>query len=479
MSNSSSVENVLLIIVDSLRADRIHDSSLTPTIGALADSGKRFDKCYSCINATDSSLTTILSGQYPTRHGLLNHGKNVTNKEMSRVRQTTPIPARLPPKYSTTAVQNLHRWHERGFDEYVNPLHSDDNLVLDALGNLLSKFPTPIQENIRRGYHRIADGGDATARSRPSLTAEKVTESTISTLEETDGPWFTLVHYWDAHIPYSPLDEVPQDIMDRDYEEDDVSLETLYEDIEGSHWEEQLRAFAGEAESVGDMIRRYDAGVRKADDAIGNLLTYLEKNDLKEETAIIMTGDHGESLIEHGIYFDHHGLYDPTTHVPLVVDSPEFDGQSDTFVQHYDIAPTVLSLLDVEYDEDEFDGTALQNMERQEERPAVYAEEAHTNRKRSIRTAEWRLTYELDSGDPCRYCDVQHAPPVELYNLTTDTAETEDVSDMYEERVTELREAAEEWIDNRPKVTGDGEGDEGRAAPAEDVLEHLEELGYK
>ena len=63
---------------------------------------------------------------------------------------------------------------------------------------------------------------------------------------------------------------------------------------------------------------------------------------------IILTGDHGESMAEHKIFFDHHGLYDPTIHVPLIVRAPgKFapGARVGGMVRHIDIVPTLLDLL--------------------------------------------------------------------------------------------------------------------------------------
>ena len=91
---AGSVENVLLIVVDALRTDRVGvygGSDLTPNIDSIADDGEVFEQCYSCINATDSSLTTILTGTYPTHHGVLNHGQNITDEERQYPSGTTPL----------------------------------------------------------------------------------------------------------------------------------------------------------------------------------------------------------------------------------------------------------------------------------------------------------------------------------------------------------------------------------------------------
>jgi mannose-1-phosphate guanylyltransferase/mannose-6-phosphate isomerase len=83
-----TVENVLVIVIDALRRDRVGaygDSALTPNLDRVADDGATFQRCYAPINATDAAMTSLLSGCYPTRHGVLNHGRNVTSEERAAV----------------------------------------------------------------------------------------------------------------------------------------------------------------------------------------------------------------------------------------------------------------------------------------------------------------------------------------------------------------------------------------------------------
>src|SRR5207249_324544 len=78
------------------------------------------------------------------------------------------------------------------------------------------------------------------------------------------------------------------------------------------------------------------------------LFTRLEELGVAEDTIVVLTGDHGESLYEHECWFDHHGLYESNLHVPLIVRAP---GQLPEavripgYVTHYDLMPTILDLL--------------------------------------------------------------------------------------------------------------------------------------
>ena len=226
----------------------------------------------------------------------------------------------------------------------------------------------------------------------------------------------------------------------------------------------------------------YDASVTRADRRVGEIIDTLKKSGEYDDSLIVLLSDHGESLTEHGIYHDHHGLYDVSTHIPMIVRPP--NGASTTvseFVQITDIAPTVESYTDT--DGITADGYSLQPVINGEEsigRQYILAEEAHTQRRRMVRSDEFNLIYSLDGNLVCRYCDVQHAPDTELYDVVADEDELTNIAEDNAEKVAELREygdrKAEEFESRKPspasgeKVTYDDE---------QEVEERLEALGYR
>lgn len=465
------IENVVLVIVDALRTNRVGAYSgggLTPNIDTLAEDGEVFEQCYSCINATDSSLTTILTGLYPTRHGILNHGNNITAEEMECVSGTEPLPERLPEEYSTVAFDTLERWHKRGFDKYTNLRPSERRPVIDTLADVVRRLPTPIERRVRKGYEILRKNNQQT---ESEILAERAEEA----LEADSSPFFLLLHYWDTHIPYVPPEKHPEVIEERTYE-DDRTLKEVLEPIQGSQWSERLQELAGDSSTVAEVQQKYDAGVWEVDRSIGRVVDKLKEEGIYERTAVIITADHGESFTEHGIIFDHHGLYDPTIHVPLIIRAPGFEGREEQFVQHYDLAPTILDMLDIDYSVDEFDGESLFKLDgtRALERDAIYAEEGHTARRRTIRTSTYKYIKRLNDQSMCRYCGISHARDEELYNLEEDPEERQNIVDSHQELSKELDEKLESWIEGRPNPVREP----GSYQISEDVEDHLEEMGY-
>jgi arylsulfatase A-like enzyme len=234
------------------------------------------------------------------------------------------------------------------------------------------------------------------------------------------------------------------------------------------------------------LCARYDAGVVEADRNIDYLRDQLEKRGQLEDTALIVCSDHGESLYEHDIFADHHGLYDETMHVPLVVTTPDTRARRhDELVQLPDIAPPITDILGVDSSPGAFGRSLLPLLEGSgwNEREALYAEEAHTQRRTAVRTDGWKyIQHTADEALPtdgmeCRHCERVHGPPPELYDLEQDPEEQRNVVDVHPDVVDRLRDSYENLLDTLPAL--DEEGRSVEYDDEEDVLDQLERLGYR
>lgn len=472
----TTVENVLVIVIDALRRDRVGaygDSELTPNLDRLAADGAVFERCYAPINATDAAMTSLLSGCYPTRHGVLNHGRNVTRREREAVAAVELLPELLADTHERFAVDLLGRWHRRGYDEYVNPDRADRSSLVNLAGRYVARAPEPIRRAAERAYRLL--GSVQEGPTSYGIDGERATDAAIDRIEAADSPWFGLVHYWETHCPYVAVEDCPgarDRLADRTYDETPLSALFDRHDHPDGHWIGWLRDHFGDCATVGDVVRRYDAATWWVDAQVGRLLESLRAAGIAEETAVVVTADHGESLTGHGILFDHHGLYEPSIRVPLLVDAPGLGGRDDRFVQHFDLVPTLLSLLGREYDPARFDGESL--VDGGWDRGAAYAEEGHTTRKRAIRTDRYKYVTRLPDGGPCRYCGYAHGDDEELYDLRADPGETENLVDDRPDVARSLSDRLSTWVEARPDPGS------GRASTGADeaALERLEDMGY-
>lgn len=181
--------------------------------------------------------------------------------------------------------------------------------------------------------------------------------------------------------------------------------------------------------SIDIIASKYKGAVSYVDGCIGKLIDSLKIHDILEDTLIIITSDHGESLMEHGIHFDHHGLYEVTTHVPLILHYPRLFPQPkkiEGLIQHVDLVPTLCDYLRTNDNDLRFDGTSLKPLisrEKNSLRKLAFFEESYVQRKTGIRNETFKYIYAPDGIGLCTYCQKVHAGVEELYDLGTDPEE--------------------------------------------------------
>ena len=189
------------------------------------------------------------------------------------------------------------------------------------------------------------------------------------------------------------------------------------------------------------------------DAAIQRIFTALAAKGLDENTIVVVNGDHGETLYDHECYFDHHGLYEPTLVVPLIIRYPgrlPAGRRVFGYNQHKDLAPTLLDLAGIKRDDIAFDGRSLLPMVRGEvasHESEFYITECTWMRKHGWRTPQWKLILALEP-------DFHFKPPVELYNLVEDPQENHNLADSQPQVVAALRERMETWIAEREAASG-------------------------
>ena len=433
--------NFLLVGIDSLRADRLgcygYGLDTSPTIDHLASAGALFERFYAPGVPTQPSFTTLFSGQFPTTHGIVAHGGNW------HLGSDAPwLPEILSDSgYATAAVDNLaddHRpWFSRGFRDYINP-------------RVRGTYPSSFE------YNRAAlEWFDA----RP------------------DRPFFFFIHYWDPHTPYMPS----ADYRELFYQGDPTgtnrgSLDAFYRNPYRDWWvtdwldvmAREWPGAAGDRISDVEFVRRqYDSEVRVADDGLKELLEALESQGALEDTALIVFGDHGESLGEHEIYFDHHGLYENNIHVPLVVLWPGGgSNRVSRVVQHTDIAPTIL------------EGAHIPVPDRMEGRSFLAdlrGEEVQAGDE-ILLTAEctWMAKYALRDGSRklilARDQDFYGRPMKELYDLERDPLEETNLVEGHPDLVEKMEMKLERELADRLEWAGRAE---------DPVLAHGITLGKK
>lgn len=501
--------NVLIITLDALRTNRVGafgGRELTPNIDRLAADSTIFTNAYSTTNVTDVAVTSIQTGRYPLSHGVINHGTYVTKEEKNIVEQITQLPEVLSEAGYRTAKfgRPLGRWHRKGFDIY--PSSMENKIAFDKkeqnLGITIKETVEDGLEQIHPQIHSVVSGIYNKIKSLPnnidkSEIIKKYSDSSDQVIQNFEefvndtGVFYAFIHLMDSHTPYEANPELVSSYLDGFEYWTDVpmrgtgrhpkSFDKLIEN--GEYPQVQKKYYLSDGRPTTAITdAHYDASVTHSDRRVGQILKILKEHGEYDNTLIILLSDHGESLTEHGIYHDHHGLYDVSIQIPLIIRPPNGINKKITeFVQITDIAPTVESYTDT--DGTNADGYSLRQViedDKSINRDYILAEEAHTQRRRMVRSKDTKLIYSLTGDTICRYCDVQHASEIELYDLAKDPNECNNIAkenqDIVEKYVRYGDDKAEELKNRKP----DSNTDESITYEDEDkVKKRLEYLGYR
>jgi arylsulfatase A-like enzyme/Tfp pilus assembly protein PilF len=298
MSGACRGCNVLLITIDTLRADRVGafggPAGLTPNLDRLASEGVQLTRAYTAAPLTLPAHASILTATSPPVHGLRTNGLFRLGPAIPTLGTVLKGAGYRTGAFVGSFVLDARFGLNRGFDEY------DDRYGEKHAGD-------PAEGAERRGEDVV----------KPALAwINGTAASSQSPGPQVPSPWFAWIHLYDPHEPY--------------------------------------RA----PEPYASQHQPYDAEVAYADAMVGRLLAGLPQGAL-DRTAIMVAADHGESLGEHGERSHGVFIYDVTMRVPWIIRTPGLrHAASDDLVRLIDLAPTMLDLVGVA-GPPEFEGRSL------------------------------------------------------------------------------------------------------------------------
>lgn len=448
-----SQPNIVLIVIDALRARNLscygYDKLTCPNIDALANSGSLFERCFSTINCTDPSFTTILSGKFPASHGMVEQAitdESIYSKKLEGLVLLQSILKKQG--YSTIGVDWLGRWHQQGFENYSGPIGGKMKLLNDMLNRRIKSHKS--LNSIIEFIKSKTNPGIFSGLYAPYDKAGTVTDYALKTLDKKGkDSFFLFIHYWDTHMPYEPPSAHLKLFEKESYHPEIEDTQAVWQNFTQPDFRDFMMRYIRKMKSTKEVLARYDASLHYVDAEINRVVDKISKMGVLENTIFVITADHGESLTEHGIFFDHHGLYDELIHVPLVIYYPKTvpAKRIKTDVQHIDVVPTILDLAGIEYADGDFDGKSLTPLfndikDNNDFHPFIFVEEARSERKFAIRTRKYKYIFALSEKDAiCDYCGRIHGGVEELYDLEKDPEEKVNIVDKNPAVRDNLREA--------------------------------------
>ena len=465
--------NILFVFTDQHRLSAVgaygETPCRTPHLDRLAAEGVLFENAYTVYPVCSPARGTVMTGLYPHSHGITSNIHEVGCSVHELRDRPTLLPRRLQAAgYGTGYTGKWHLGTKRtqtfdgpnepslpsdvGFEQGQDfPGHGgagygypeyDDWLAARGLEHRVTPWPEPT-EPVRNGFGVLDLPTDATV---PAFLVDKTLEM-AGAFQRRGRPFYIALNFWGPHAPYHATEE----FLDL-YRDVEIPSWPNYEwpsrDVPGPHhlkisWRHEDLSWKNWAMAV----RYYYARASMIDSQIGRLLSRLESKGILQNTVVVFTADHGETLGSHGGLLDkgwHH--FEETHHIPMIVRFP--DGRwagtrRSEFVSLADIYPTVLDLAGAAYDPDSVHGRSLMPLlqgDAETWRDCVVTEFLGLGNvatcMKTLRCGSLKYGCNLAAGSE------------ELYDLDTDPHERDNLAGRPERQndLRRLRQRLREWM---------------------------------
>lgn len=342
--------NVLFIAVDDLRPELgcYGKSQIkSPNIDKLAESGLQFNRAYCNIPVCGASRASLLSGIRPNRHRFSTY-KSMQDEDVPGV-VSLPMHFKNNGYYTVSLGKVYHHkedgegsWSEtpwRRRNQYLRKYVEPESLKVLEPGRFGIKGPA--FESFKGPDHIYPDGMMAEAAMRQ-----------LRKFKGENQPFFLAVGFIKPHLPFN----APQKYWDM-YNFDDIELPEYMKKPKNApdaamHNFGELRGYTDvpgqgkmEEEFMRKLIHGYYACVSYIDAQVGKVLNELERLGMAENTIVVLWGDHGWHLGEHGLWCKHCN-FEKVLHTPLILRAPggEKNIETDALVELVDIYPSLCQL---------------------------------------------------------------------------------------------------------------------------------------
>jgi arylsulfatase A-like enzyme len=344
-----SSPNIVLVTFDALCAE---DMSLygyplptTPNIDSLAQTSFAFSNYYAASTFTTPCIVSMLTGRYPSNTHVYHYGGRLYGEAAA---QTLPNSLRNGGYVTAASVANPGAHPDClgfgvDFDELPPPPIKDfaskeaaarfHSATLAADVGFAGRIVPYLMEQVSPRLF-----GETHSDFPPSMSFQQAGKL----LDGLQGPYFLWVHVYAPHFPYLPEPPFLKQFLHTDELRTHTEFAKLF-DLTGYNYS------AAKQPDIDRARLRYNEWIAQADDAFGQFMTKLRASAHFDNTAVIVSSDHGESF--QGGYAGHGGPSQlrPIVHVPLVVHLP---GQTEghkitTIADQTTLAPTILEIADI------------------------------------------------------------------------------------------------------------------------------------
>ena len=399
--------NVLLIVIDTLRADHLssygYQAIKTPHMDALAADGTRYANMFAQASWTRASIASILSGLYPSSHGAVHKADLLTDRVETLAEvlakggyHTAGFPNNINVSPAFGFGQGFAEYHYLAPDLFFYADEAAAELTLYSGLRLVRERFFVRYVNVHFYYRPAEYVVDRVRAWLDGPTAAK-------------PPFFLYLHFMDPHDPY------------------------MVHPFNGVGYARVAMPNPPPAMAK-TLLDTYDGEIVYLDQHIGALVADLKRRGLYDDMMIVLTADHGEEFHEHGGWWHGTTLYDEQIGIPLIVKPPRGGATGrvvDELVTTLDIAPTILRNAGLAPPVTMQGHVLPLDTAPTPARDSVFAEEDFEgNVLQAVRTRTWKLIT-ANQGNP------RGLAAEELYEVGPDPKESKNLAS---ERPTEREE---------------------------------------
>ena len=483
----TSAPNIVLIVLDTVRSKNLscynYSRDTTTFLDTLGDESMVFRNAYSPAPWTVPAHASLFTGMYVKDHK--------TNRENRHLNETVPTIAELLSEagYTTVGVSNNQFispefGFDRGFDQFITNMHAYHEPV--DRGTPISRIRSnttgsSFLQNAIQAVKYVRSRGDRLLPTAANWLYRKAgevgllsefdrgAEITNSQIQEqisaADSPFFVFANYMEGHAPYRSPDEYKYQYSS-DPELDDWGTKERFFENRVENKEQKLT----------DLEDQYDGCIQYLDHRIEQLYHSVEEMGELENTLFIITGDHGESFGEHGLYEHESGVYNELSNVPLIIGGGRQDSTTtvDQPVSIRWLLPTLLNEVGIEPPSH----SVKRNLFSPEGEVVIESEPLpytlNDEMECTVPPARYSSSIEavVDSGH--KFIRFNGDSTSELYAVS-DTAEEVDRSDSNRELVQELSTL----LDERLSTFSTPARSDKHVEISSDIEQHLSDLGYR
>jgi len=406
--------NVLLLVVDTLRADRLslygYPRPTSPYLQTFAREAVVFTRARSPAGCTFPAANSLLTSREPSVF-LLQPGGTMAIPDTVR-----SLPEILRGHgYSTAAVS-------------ASPIARATPSEINTVGGFGRGFQSFDEECLDRHARCLNDKASGLLRTLPQ-------------------PWLLYLHYMEPHAPYRPPPDFPRRFTPASGQPRPRGVHPWA--WRGENWPVLQRIYDGKTDldftpqDLAVLHDLYDEEIAYFDTRLAELIALLRERGLLDHTLIVLAADHGEAQHEHGGYGHCRSLaWETVLRTPLLMRIPgTAPGTRQELVDNLDVVPTVLDYLGLPGDGLAFDGVSLRPA-IEGDRPVQRLAFGNQGDTRTVTDGARKLSYDLATGT------------ARLFDIATDPGETADLAAKRPEEAHRLEAVLLRWMKSREGPAG-------------------------